>query len=60
MKPFLLLIVSAAFCHALSEDRVMLELDAAPSRNIFGSERTSPTGNPVPAITRPCFSSWFF
>jgi hypothetical protein len=40
MKPFLLLIVSAAFCHALSEDSVTLELDAAPNRNVFSSERT--------------------
>jgi hypothetical protein len=40
MKPFLLLIASAAFCNKLSEDTVMLEPEAAPNRNDFGSERT--------------------
>lgn len=55
MKPFLLLITSAAFCHALPEEGLLLDLDAAKGLNLEDGDKVSVWENQAPAAKAKLF-----
>ncbi len=55
MKPFLLLIASAALCHALPEEGLLLDLDAAKGLTLEDGDKVSIWENQAPAAKAKLF-----
>ena len=55
MKPFLLLIASAALCHALPQEGLLLDLDAAKGLTLEDGDKVSIWENQAPAANAKLF-----